>query len=572
MFTKIFVTIKTRKWEFLLLFAIIGTGVFLRTYHFSDWLLFEIDQTYDARIVSQAIESGPGELPLLGPTAGGGRALRLGPAFYYLEYVSALVFGDTPVGHAMLVLLSSIGAIPLFYLFARRYFGVPLALSLAAIFSGSVYLVLYGRFSWSPNVLPFLVLLSFYALLRSASPDEPRRDRYFLIATAAVAITSQIHFNAFFTIPTIVILFLLYRRPSFRWKTWIVAIGIVLLAYSPMIVNDIITNGENIGFFLKKISKTGEPFKDIVRKSVVTLQYDASGYFFVASGIDHINGGAIRDYGFRTVTDSTWRLLAIALFLIGLISLIFGIVKEKMPEKMDFLVLLLLWVSITSAYFYSLISSGFRFYPRFYLLVAPAAILLLGILLERLHPEKNMARKAILVLVTLTILIPNGMRLFGHFEELAHPGRNDRVETEDVFPNDTRLTLKEQLAITDAMLKRARTNGDPVYLNALHEYEPVFWYHLEKNGVRYTDSIDDDILYAHGNYFLINFPGNGTRAAEATFDISERKPFGALVLYTLAPKPKDIRADRQDPADRHDLEQTKQIRDLATWNDVFGRK
>jgi hypothetical protein len=143
---------RERKLEVILFCSIIALGIFFRTYHFSDWLLFEIDQTYDTRIISPAIENGIENLPLLGPTAGGGRALRLGPAFYYIEYIGASIFGDTPVGHALPVLILSILSIPLFYLFIRRYFNTRVSLALLAIFSISAYLVLYGRFSWSPNV------------------------------------------------------------------------------------------------------------------------------------------------------------------------------------------------------------------------------------------------------------------------------------------------------------------------------------------------------------------------------------------------------------------------------------
>jgi 4-amino-4-deoxy-L-arabinose transferase-like glycosyltransferase len=211
MFETLLKKYQERKWEVILLVAIIATGIFFRVYNFSDWLLFEIDQSYDTLIVSQAAENGIENLPLLGPTAGGGRALRLGPAFYYMEYVSALIFGDTPTGHAMLVLILSILAIPLFYFFIRRYFRLDIAIALTALFSVSAYLILYGRFSWSPNVLPFLILLSFYALLRSVAETEARRDRWFLLATLAITIASQIHFNTFFTIPTITVLFLLYK-------------------------------------------------------------------------------------------------------------------------------------------------------------------------------------------------------------------------------------------------------------------------------------------------------------------------------------------------------------------------
>ena len=184
--------IKANKWEFALLLIIICVGIFLRTYNFSRWLHFEIDQVYDMDIVAPAVSDGIQNLPLLGPNVGGGMA-RLGPAFYYMEYASAKIFGNTPVGHAMNVLILSILALPLFYVFCRKYFSKVESLGLLAIFSVSLYMVMYSRFSWSPNVLPFLVLLSFYTLLRSVSPKEKYPARWFLAAVALITITSQIH-------------------------------------------------------------------------------------------------------------------------------------------------------------------------------------------------------------------------------------------------------------------------------------------------------------------------------------------------------------------------------------------
>jgi hypothetical protein len=77
----------------LLIITLVGFG--LRIYRHSDFLHFELDQSRDAMVISEAIEKGPGELPLLGPRAAG-TMLRLGPAFYYFEYLSALIFGNTP--------------------------------------------------------------------------------------------------------------------------------------------------------------------------------------------------------------------------------------------------------------------------------------------------------------------------------------------------------------------------------------------------------------------------------------------------------------------------------------------
>ena len=563
-----------RKWEISLLCVILAIGIFLRTYNFSDWLLFEIDQSYDTRIVSQAIENGIENLPLLGPTAGGGRALRLGPAFYYMEYASALVFGDTPTGHAMLVLLLSILSMPLFYLFCRRYFTSHLSLSLLAIFSGSVFLTLYGRFSWSPNVLPFLILLSFYALLRSVSLSESpkKREFFFLIAAGTITITSQIHFNAFFTIPTITILFLLYKRPKFPIKTWVMALGIIMLIYSPMILSDIGTRGENIGYFLKKVSKGGGmPLKDVVRKSIVTLQYNASGYFFVSTGIDRINGKRVKDYGFQDDANLPWRLLAIALIVIEFGILLLALKKERDADRRDFLVLILLWVALPFCYFYSLISSNFHFYPRFYLLIAPVAIIFLGLLLERIKPETSHARRAMLIIATILFLIPNTMRIRNHFFMLAEPKKTTTgIEREDIFPNDNRLTLKEQLDITEFLVEKQRQNEYPLYLATYSDYDPIFWYHLEKRGIAYHDGIRENNLYREGNYFLIQYANAKIRSIKESFKIQDKKRFGALIVYILIPKEENIKAEKQLPENKKELVQTEQIQALTTWKTFFG--
>ena len=74
-------------WIFLAIFAL---GIFLRAYNFAPWLHFELDQARDAILVGEAVEDGAGELPLLGPRAAGS-FLRLGPAFYYIEYISAKI-------------------------------------------------------------------------------------------------------------------------------------------------------------------------------------------------------------------------------------------------------------------------------------------------------------------------------------------------------------------------------------------------------------------------------------------------------------------------------------------------
>jgi hypothetical protein len=353
------------------------------------------------------------------------------------------------------------------------------------------------------------------------------------------------------------------------------AIGIVLAIYSPMVLSDWSTSGENIGFFTKKMSKTnGSPLSllnNFPEKFMMDLSYTASGYFLINSGIDHINGKRVRDYGLQNNEHLPWRIFAILFFLTQCTILIWNIFQEKGTDRKDFLVLILLSVSIPFAYFYSLISSSFQIYPRFFLPLAPASIILIGFLLEKISPHKKIFRQIMITLIISLLLIPNLSRIQTHFEALNTPKNYaSTVETEDIFPNNNRLTLQEQLTITDYLLKQQSRNSYPIYLSAIHEYEPVFWYHLEKKGVSYSGALDEKHLYAEGNYFLIRFRGEGMgRALSESFTISQKKNFGILTVYTLIPKPKEIRSQRQTRGEKKKLEQTIQIETLTTWKTFF---
>src|SRR4030042_4003685 len=112
---------KKNKREIITIAIILGLGIFLRTYHFSDWLRFNADQSRDAALIKNIVE-GKVNTPLLGPKAGG-TEFRLGPAFYYFQFASAKVFGEEPEKLAYPDLLFSILSILLFFLLARIFFG-----------------------------------------------------------------------------------------------------------------------------------------------------------------------------------------------------------------------------------------------------------------------------------------------------------------------------------------------------------------------------------------------------------------------------------------------------------------
>ncbi len=572
------------KFEIILAVLIIAFGIFLRTYHFSDWLHFEVDQTFDFNLVSPAVAHGIANLPLLGPNAGS-QSLRLGPAFYYLEYLAAKIFGNTPQGHAGGVLSLAILALPLFYIFIRRYFSKQTSLGLLALYATSLYLILYSRFSWSPNVLPFLGIALAYALLRAVSKNEKRKNVWFLIAVALATFTSQIHFNAFFTVPVIFILFLIIKRPRFSWPAWIGAVLIVLMMYLPVVLNEIKTHGQDLAFFGKEMTRVHRgQGGSLITSTINDIEYHASEFSLILTGQDVINNAVEHGSGTDLVPlcrpgVSCKESVAVKIF--GLLVIILGTYfairnfrKEDEDDRRNFLLLILLWFYVFFAYMFALIHSDYSIEPRFFLFVSPLAIIFLGLALDFLAPEKDKWRLIIFSLVIIVLAALNLQKVRADFDQLKNAGHSDQdVETEDVFPDNSRLTYYQETAIANYIYSKYEKNHYPVYLQVTHKYYEALWYQLKLKGVPYFDKGQGEspfVVYAEGNYFIIADPTkNDPFAAKRDYRFSTvgSQDFGSLIVYYLQPKSQFVNKLIQ----KHQGKslQARQISKLMTWKKLF---
>jgi len=311
-----------------ILIAILAVGIFLRAYNFSDWQHFELDQSRDAKVIDLAVENGAGDLPLLGPKAAGS-FLRLGPIFYYFGYVSAKVFGNTPSGIAVISLIFSCLTLPLFYLFVRRFFSKKIGLMLLGVFAVSIFLVLYSRFSWNPNNLPFFTLATLYGLLRATDLDEKRKGWWLVGSFVALAVAMQLHFVAFLGFPVIVGAYLFLKRPSINWKYWLAAAICFVFLYTPVIINDFKTGGENVAEFEKVfIKKSTKDDHTLIEKAIRGVDEISAGYVLLLSGDSQADLPRIKVVGMRPsyicdekcVTGLPMGIVSLIFFLLGKIS------------------------------------------------------------------------------------------------------------------------------------------------------------------------------------------------------------------------------------------------------------
>jgi 4-amino-4-deoxy-L-arabinose transferase-like glycosyltransferase len=575
-FQKIFAAINRRKFQ-IAITVILLLGFFLRAYHFGDWLHFETDQTDDYLITAPAIENGIGNLKLLGPRAGA-EELRIGPAYYYLEYLGGKIFGNTPQGHAMPNLILAILSLPLFFLFARLYFSRSISLAMLSLYSISFYLIQYARFSWNPNVLPFFVLATFYSLLRSISNEEKKRNIFFIISLTLLSIITQLHFNGMFIIAPAFVLFLIYKRPKFSIRTWVLAVFFATLIYAPVIAHEIKYDWSNSKLLIKKISGgSSNEKRNVPEKIIQNLRYNSGEFFLILTGQDNVNTSRPEGYSLgitcKTCQDDLpWRLSAIIFYLGSLLLLIWNIFKEKDLRRKDFLIISALWLLIGSAYFISLTLNKLYMYPRFYLVLAPLTFVFVGLILEKIHFKRKLINNLLILFVVLLVAKLNSGKIIDSFQQLKNSEKTSVIaETEDVFPNYYRTPLFVHQDIANYIEQKVPDKNTNIFIFSESEYEPIYWILLKKKGYHYFDQFSKEKTYTEGKYFSIQISANKKKndlsQFSKSFDIIETKDFGILNVVQLQPK----NGISIDAAQMQTRNQIIAVEKMHSWKDLFQK-
>ena len=562
--------------------GIILFGAFLRWYHFSDWLHFELDQSRDAIVVNKALENGPGELTLLGPKAAG-TLLRLGPVFYYFQYLGGLLFGSTPQGIAYPTMILSVLTIPLVYLFLRRLFDRKISLSLTAVASVSVFLVIYGRFAWNPNSIPFFVLLAFYGLLRAIDDDEKHKTAWFLTSAASFAVATQLHFLAFIAIPLTISVFLIIKRPKLKLKAWLGAFFIIAFLYLPVIINEIKTHGANASQFFETVTKKSNKKAEynLIEKGIRAYSELSRGSFLIISGQEQtripriftdLDNPVRCDYSCRKTWG--WGFLALVIFSAGIILSIVKFLSEKNKTSRDFLFLTGIWTMIVAVIFIPL---AYDISPRFFLLLVPTAFVFCALIIEFLG--KILGNKLIVSLIISIVLVSANLHLVGaRFHEFSLAATENVEQNSDrILKERTRVTLEQQIMITDYMKSFYKENKYTVYVESESQYQRAIRYHFRKENIS-CNEFSSSKVYRQGNYFIVyvtneNFDKKVSKYLDR-FDLAEKKQFGTLTVARVVPKEEKINAEKeiikQDIVSESSIYPPgKPIR--YTWSEIYKR-
>lgn len=384
--------------KLFLILIILLVGIFLRTYHFHDWLRFNADQGRDAELVSRVL-SGQETWPLLGPKAGG-TEFKLGPAFYYLEIISAKIFGNYPDKMAFPDLFSGIASISLLYFLLRKYFDQNIALATSALYAVSNYAVRYSRFAWNPNSTPFWTMLALYAISEVISVKQQRKYLWAMVAGAAIGIGMQLHTTLMIILPitTVVIFGFLAIKNLKVLKHFAVILALALFMNVPQFIHEYQYNGENARAFFAGAQKKQESVS-LIKK----VWYSSS--CLIQANADIISGWEISDtcsFKPEKNKDDLAVFIFSAIFLIGgLLLAIKSLRREKDVDKKNFLIVIMTFLTVTLLLF---IPIAFELSVRFYLILIFLPYLLLGFWFQFLK-EKFARKSSNVAIVIFTVLV-----------------------------------------------------------------------------------------------------------------------------------------------------------------------
>ncbi|MEI8096661.1 MAG: glycosyltransferase family 39 protein, partial [Candidatus Moraniibacteriota bacterium] len=417
---KTFLKIKSVPKYVWILLLILVVGIFVRSYNFHDWLRFSPDEARDATYISDAI-LGKANLPLLGPQSGN-TAFYLGPLYYQMEYVSALIFGNFPDKLAYPDLFFSILAILMLFLYLRRYFSLEVALALDGLFSLSYFAIATARFASNPNSIPFFVLLFLYGLLRLMERENSKKYLWAIAVGVSIGVGIQLHTLLFLTMPLVAIVvcgYLMYQK-NIAWRDICIALFFFLLMNTGQLNYELHNNGANtLQLFRGANSESSISSETFIRNiSLITACQIQANIHTVIAPIDMEKCGDVYNIP-RAIKKSTFVSGAGAIVNGGLMSLqmIFCLIfsiggyilawrffrKEKDLQKRNFIGLFLFY-NLLSLLVMIPVASQISIHYFNILIFAP--FILLGLWMSLLlEPTKKHGKKIFFVGITFLFLV-----------------------------------------------------------------------------------------------------------------------------------------------------------------------
>ncbi len=234
-----------KHWPTALIVVLTLIGGFLRLFKIEETVMFLGDQGRDALIVADIFrEKDP---VFIGPVTSVGN-MYLGPLYYYFMLPFLWMSYPSPLGPVVAVAVLGTATIPLLYYLFKRWLGISAALLAAFLLTFNAPAIQLSRFSWNPNLEPFVSVFWLYFLIRASQG----KLWYWFWVAVAIAVFMQLHYVALITAGVSGLVWLnqairLHHKKKLGSivKPTLAAVAIVLLFQLPLVLFDLRHDGLN---------------------------------------------------------------------------------------------------------------------------------------------------------------------------------------------------------------------------------------------------------------------------------------------------------------------------------------
>ncbi|GEM_PF-434275 len=504
---------------FLALTVVMFLVLVVRLWSFGSLLTFKMDQARDIKLIEKVYFDGPEELPLLGPRAAK-TYLRLGPIFYYFEYLAMLIFGDKPWAVAMPDLFFSLLGIPLFYYFLCQIFDKKISFLTTTVFAFSFFLNQYGRFAWNPNSIPFWSLLFFLSLYKlvvgywqsvnkGAVAGKNEQSKWVFGLTIGYLVASQLHFTAMLAYPLIAFLVIVFTVGGRRvleskskgfgflltkefWRDlflrvpvtyWLASLLLLLIGYLPVIFSEMYTGGDNWRQFKYALSSQGKAEFPFLLKLIQSLKLHSQYFWFTltswAGGAN--SKGVVAGFILFVLSATIWFLRkSWGDFKSGVLKYC-GREKNVDGSRMLFFVLIMIWWGVMFCLYTKLAFNVLK--PRYWLLEAPIFFVMLAVALEKLFKSGGKSGRLLGYGVFFGLLLANLWATGNWYWELEKQKNSPLPLWSLKLKDENEIPWRQLQKTADYIENLARQTDKDVCFYTTGEYRPVYDYIFKRRGL-----------------------------------------------------------------------------------------
>lgn len=167
--------------------VIAALSLVLRVWNLPGSLHFLGDQGRDALIVSKIFQEG--DFVFIGPVTSVGN-MYLGPFYYYFMLPFLWLTYPSPLGPAYAVALFGVATVVGLYYWGKHLVGGRAGLIASVLMTFSAVAISLSRFSWNPNLAPFISLAMMYATYLAWQ----KNPRFWLLVGGLFAVLMQLHY------------------------------------------------------------------------------------------------------------------------------------------------------------------------------------------------------------------------------------------------------------------------------------------------------------------------------------------------------------------------------------------